>query len=270
MQPMLYIAETAARSAARIILRSFDRVDQLEITEKSKNNFATEVDRKAEKEIIKTLLKAYPNHGILAEESGSDGDNTDERWIIDPLDGTTNYIRGIPHFSISIAFQKDGKIEHGLIYDPLRDEMFTASRGYGARINGKRIRVSKQTKIENALIGTGFPSHDSKDHALYLKTFNAIFKECASMRRAGSAALDLAYVASGRFDGFWENGLSPWDIAAGALIVKEAGGMVADFTGAENFLDNGSIVAGNPRMFKSLLQLIIPELNKDSKKSTVK
>lgn len=259
-QPLLNIAENAARSAAKIIVRSMEHISSLEVTEKGRHDYVTEVDKLAEQEIIRVIQRAYPEHTILAEESGEHHGNTDDVWIIDPLDGTTNYIHGFPHFSTSIAFMQKGKLEAGLVYDILRDEMFTAIRGQGAKLNSQRIRVSQQRKLDQSLLGTGFPYSATHHVKPYLKTFEAIFPNAAGVRRAGSAALDLAYVAAGRLEGFWEFNLNKWDMAAGALIIREAGGLVSDFHGGETYLDSGNIIAGNPRIFKQLLQLILPSL----------
>jgi myo-inositol-1(or 4)-monophosphatase len=258
MQPILNIAVNAARNASKVIMRSIGRLDIRDINEKDKNDFVTEVDKSAEKEIIATLRKSYPDHKIIAEESGISEGSDDFVWIIDPLDGTTNYIHGVPHYAISIAFQYKGKLEHGLIYDPIRNELFLTSRGEGSKLNDRRIRVSSNSRLEHCLIGTGFPFKNLNDFPLYLKTFAEILPNVSGIRRAGSAALDLAYVAAGRFDGFWELGLKQWDIAAGVLMVKEAGGLVSDFLGEEGYLDNGNIIAGNPKIFKALLQIIRP------------
>lgn len=256
MQPILNIAINAARNASRIITRSMGRLEPQHISEKKRNDFVTEVDKAAEREIIATLKKTYPDHKIIAEESGIIEGNEDFVWIIDPLDGTTNYIHGIPHFSVAIAFQYKGKIEHGVVYDPIRNELFTASRGSGAKLNDRRLRVSATMKLENSLIGTGFPFKAPDDIAIYLKMFEGILPSVSGIRRAGSAALDLAYVAAGRFDGFWELGLKEWDMAAGMLMIREAGGLVSDLSGGEDMFGTGNIVAGNPKVFKGLLQLI--------------
>ncbi|MBA2654931.1 MAG: inositol monophosphatase [Gammaproteobacteria bacterium] len=258
MQPILNIAIAAARNASRVIVRSIGRLDAHQISEKDKNDFVTEVDKAAEKEIIQTLKKTYPDHKFIAEESGVQEGNEDFTWIIDPLDGTTNFIHGIPHFAISIAFQYKGKMEHGVIYDPIRNELFVASRGEGARLNDRRIRVSSNIKIERSLLGTGFPFKNLHHIPLYMKIFEHILPQVSGIRRAGSAALDLAYVAAGRFDGFWELGLQQWDMAAGVLMIKEAGGLVCDFSGEENYLSQGDLIAGNPKVFKGLLQMIHP------------
>lgn len=257
MEPMINIAISAARRAGEVIIRKLERIDTLTINEKQANDFVTEVDIQSEQIIIDTIRNAYPNHAILAEESG-EHPGEDVVWIIDPLDGTKNYCHGFPHIAISIAVQIKNKIEHGLIYDPLRQEFFTASRGRGAQLNARRIRVTQRKQLQHALLGTGFPFRDKKLLPVYLKTFESLFMQCGGVRRAGSAALDLAYVAAGRLDGFWEFGLKPWDIAAGTLMIKEAGGLVSDFQGGETYMQSGNIVAGNPKIFKHLLQVLQP------------
>lgn len=260
MKPQVKIAEDAARKAGRIITRSLDKLDSIKITEKSRNDYVTEVDQLAEQEIVKHILTAYPNHHVLGEEGGNQGPESDNVWLIDPLDGTTNFIHGLPHFSISIAMTHKGRLEHGLIYDPVRDEMFTASRGHGAFLNGRRIRVSQQKSLALSLVGTGFPFKHVQHIKPYLKTFENLFPETGGVRRGGSAALDLAYIASGRLDGFWEISLNKWDMAAGVLLVKEAGGLVSDFRGGEAYMESGNIVAGNPKILKSMLKIILPSL----------
>ncbi len=261
MQPLLNIAIRAARSAGDFIVRKMNKLSELQIETKSPNDFVTEVDRQAEVRIIDTLLKAYPNHSILAEESGEIKGDEDYRWIIDPLDGTTNYLHGFPHFAVSIACQHNGRLEHAVIYDPLKQELFTASRGDGATLNNRRIRVTNLKTTKGALLGTGFPFKDRDQLDQFLKLFNEFFASASDIRRAGSAALDLAYVASGRLDGFWESGLQSWDIAAGALLIREAGGIVGDFRGEENYLANGEIIAGNPRLFGDMVRKIQPYLD---------
>ncbi|MDQ2994497.1 MAG: inositol-1-monophosphatase [Pseudomonadota bacterium] len=256
MHPLVTIAENAARSAGQIIVRAADRLDRVTVTEKSANDFVTDIDQEAEQEIIGVIHKAYPNHSILSEESGAIGEDHEIVWIVDPLDGTRNFINGLPHFCVSIAVQIRGKIEHGVIYDPIRDETFTASRGRGAKLNNTRLRISQRTKLEKALVGTGFPFRNTELTETYLNMFTKVFPQTGDIRRGGSAALDLAYVAAGRLDAFWEMDLKIWDIAAGSLLIKEAGGLVSDFTGSENYLESGNIVAGNPKLFKALLQLI--------------
>jgi myo-inositol-1(or 4)-monophosphatase len=262
MSPLINIALRAARAAGNIIVRSMERMDSIQITEKSQNDFVTEVDKQAEQIIIDAIRQAYPNHGILAEESGRlTVANEETVWIIDPLDGTNNYVHGFPHFAVSIAVQHKGKLEHGLIFDPLKQETFIASRGEGARLNDRRIRVSKRTSLQGALLGTGFPFRQFHQLDSYLQTLKTLIPQTVGIRRAGSAALDLAYVAAGRLDGFWEFGLGAWDIAAGAVLIQEAGGLVSDSQGGENYLTTGEVVAGAPKVFKPLLQTVKAELN---------
>ncbi len=263
MEPMINIALRAARKAGENIVRASDDLDRIEIKAKGINNFVTEVDIAAEQEIIYHLRKAYPDHAILAEESGLTGpEDAEFRWIIDPLDGTTNFIRGIPHYAVSIACVYRGKLEHAVVVDPVRHEEFTASRGRGARLNGRRIRVSSLNSLEGALLGTGIPFREHCDDRLepYCKSVESLAGQCAGIRRAGAASLDLAYVAAGRLDAFWEIGLAPWDIAAGALLVREAGGLIAGTDASENYLDSGNIVCGNPKAFKAVLQVVRPLL----------
>ena len=261
MHPTINIAIRAARSAGNLLVRYFDRVDTLKIDTKGMNDFVTEVDRAAEQVIIEVLRKTYPSHGILAEESGNQPGESDYQWIIDPLDGTTNYLHGFPQFSISIALRNKGVLEQALVYDPLREEMFTASRGGGAQLNDRRIRVSSRKSLDGALLGTGFPYRERAHLDAYLGMLKVLISETAGIRRPGSAALDLAYVASGRVDGFWELGLSQWDIAAGALLVKEAGGVVSDFNNGERYLESGNIIAGGIRVHKLMQQRITPYRN---------
>jgi len=264
MHPTLNIAVRAARNAGNIIVRAMEHIERLHIKEKSENDFVTEVDKAAEKEIIRTLLGAFPTHSILAEESGVQGES-DFQWIIDPLDGTTNYVHGFPQFAVSIALKNKQTIEQAVIYDPLRQELFTASRGRGAHLNDRRIRVTSRRTLEGALLGTGFPFKQQEHLDTYLATFKALFPMTAGIRRAGSAALDLAYVAAGRLDGFWELGLNPWDIAAGVLLIEEAGGFITDFSGNRNFMESGNVIAANPRIHKEMLDLIQPELTENLK-----
>ena len=259
MHPTLNIAVRAARRAGNFIARSVEEIDRLDITTKSPNDFVSDVDRKAEQLIIETLREAFPDHSILAEESGEQGDG-DFQWIIDPLDGTTNFLHGFPQFAVSIALRHKGRLEQAVVYDPTRQELFTASRGAGAQLNDRRLRVSNRKGLEGALLGTGFPFKQQQYLDAYLATFKALFPMTAGIRRPGSAALDLAYVAAGRLDGFWEIGLQPWDMAAGALLVQEAGGLVSDFGGGNDFMETGNLVAGNPKVFKAMLQAIRPHL----------
>jgi myo-inositol-1(or 4)-monophosphatase len=254
---MLNIAVRAARSAGNIIIRNLGRLDQLSVHSKERNDFVTEVDRQAEQEIIHTLRKAYPGHAILAEESGEQGQD-EFQWVIDPLDGTTNFLHGFPHFSVSIALRHRRRLEQAVIYDPIQQELFTATRGSGAHLNDRRIRVSSRPRLEGALLGTGFPLRAEQHLDSYLDMFRALLPQTAGIRRAGSAALDLAYVASGRLDGFWEIGLSEWDMAAGVLLVQEAGGLSGDLLGGHDYLRSGNIVSANPKMFTAILKTIRP------------
>jgi myo-inositol-1(or 4)-monophosphatase len=263
MQPMLTIALKAARRAGEIIARSMDQLDTVRVDEKSANDFVTEVDRASEREIIGLLKKTYPDHAFLGEESGASGAaNADYRWIVDPLDGTTNFIHGIPHFCVSIACEYRGQLEHAVVLDPIRREEFTASRGRGAQLNGRRIRVSDRKSLDGALIGTGIPFKSRCEAQIpeFMQTLQAVAEKTAGVRRAGAAALDLAYIAAGRLDAFWEMALAPWDIAAGTLLIREAGGLISDFNGGNNYMENGNIVCGNPKCFKGLLQIVQPQL----------
>ena len=257
MHPTLNIAVRAARSAGNVIIRNLDRLDSLAVHTKDRNDFVTEVDQKAEQEIIYILRKAFPDHGILAEESGlREGD--DYQWIIDPLDGTTNFLHGFPQFAVSIALRHKGRLEQGVVYDPLRQELFTATRGAGAMLNDRRLRVTKRKSLEGALLGTGFPFKAQHHLDTYLDMFRALFPYTSGIRRPGAAALDLAYVASGRLDGFWEIGLNTWDMAAGVLLIQEAGGLSSDFLGGHNYLESGNLVAGSPKVFTDILKAIRP------------
>ena len=256
LHPMLNTAITAARAAGAIINRASLDVDAVEITVKQANDFVTGVDKAAEEIIINTLLEAYPQHGIWAEESGQQHGqkNAEFVWIIDPLDGTTNFIHGFPVYCVSIALAHKNVMQQAVIYDPSRNDLFYASRGRGAYLNEKRIRVSQRKQLQNALISTGFPFRPGDDHDKYLNMFKDIMTSCAGVRRPGAAALDLAYVAAGYADGFFETGLQPWDIAAGALLVTEAGGLIGNFTGnAENFLEQKELIAGNPKIYGQLV-----------------
>ncbi|MDH3714883.1 MAG: inositol monophosphatase [Gammaproteobacteria bacterium] len=254
MHPMLNMAIRAARAAGDVIIRHVERVDTLRIERKQRYDFVSEVDRLAEHEIISIAHKAYPDHGILAEESGRQSGN-DYLWIIDPLDGTTNFLHGMPHFAVSIAIQHKQHIEHGVIYDPMRQELFTASRGAGAQLNNRRIRVSKLRHLHDALLGTGFPFREGQPLSNYLAVQETFMQRTAGIRRPGAAALDLAYVAAGRFDGFWEANLNLWDIAAGVLLVREAGGLVGSLDGSDDYLESGNVLAANPHIFMEMLNV---------------
>jgi len=262
MHPMLNTAVKAARSAGKIIVHGSQNLDRLTVTAKRENDFVSEIDQKAEKIIIQTLLDAYPTHAILAEESGASGSTgeAEYQWVIDPLDGTTNFLHGFPQYAVSIALAHNGVLSQAVIYDSARNDLYTASRGGGAFLNDRRLRVSKRKQLDDALIGTGFPYRDFTHLDAYMAMLRDMLQKTAGVRRPGSAALDLAYTAAGRLDGFWEIGLSKWDIAAGCLMIQESGGLVSDFSGNENYLESGNIVAGSPRVFNQLLQTLAPHL----------
>jgi myo-inositol-1(or 4)-monophosphatase len=256
MHPMLNIAIRAARAAGDSIVREMDRVSDISVDLKGKNDFVTEVDKQAEYIIIETIKNAYPDHAFLAEESGKSGDS-EYVWIIDPLDGTTNFLHGFPHFAVSIALQYKGRLDQAVIYDPVKQELFTASQGKGAQLNSKKIRLSSQKTIDGALLGTGFPFKEEHDMDRFIDNVKSFFPKAAGIRRAGAASLDLAYVACGRLDGFWEYDLKPWDIAAGALLVQEAGGISCEPTGGTNYIDTGDIISSNPKLLKAMLKSIV-------------
>jgi len=261
MHPALNIMVKAARRASQIINRASHDIEHLKITTKQQSDYVTEVDKAAEAAIIEVLREAYPDYGILAEESGQaagDGAGNDYQWVIDPLDGTTNFIHGFPQYSVSIGLTYKGQLNQAVVYDTTRNEMFTASKGGGAFLNERRIRVTKCLKLEVALLGTGFPYRVFTHVDAYMGMFKEFTQRSSGLRRAGSAALDLAYVACGRLDGFWEFGLSPWDMAAGSLLITEAGGLVGDLSGGESYMKSGHIVAGSPRVFAQMLQVIEP------------
>lgn len=261
MHPMLNIAVRAARGAGNIIARACGQLDMVQSIQKGTNDFVTNVDKEAEQAIVNILRKSYPDHDIIAEEGGEYSNNgSDYQWIIDPLDGTTNFIKGIPHFAVSIALRHRGKLDQAVVFDPLRGEVFTASRGAGAQLNGRRIRVTSMPDLGGTVLATGFPFKHKHHLDAYTETFKTFFTEAADIRRTGSAALDLAYVAAGRFDGFWEIGLKPWDTAAGELLVREAGGLVSDFVGGNNHLKSGNIVAASPKVLQAMLKGMRPHL----------
>ena len=257
MHPMVNIAVRAARSAGNIITRHMDRLDRLTIEAKGDNDFVSEVDRMAEDEIRAILQQAYPEHAVVGEERGG-VETADYVWLVDPLDGTTNFLRGIPHCAVSIALKHRGALEAGVIYDPIRQELWTANRGGGCSFEGRRMRIHPRPSIDNALLGTGFPLRSRDFHDAYLGMFGDVFRRAGDLRRAGAAALDLAYVACGRLDGFWEIGLQPWDMGAGALMIREAGGIVGDFAGGDQYLETGNIIAGSPKLFADLVRTIGP------------
>lgn len=259
-EPIINIATDAARSAGNLIIRAMSRMDKVKISEKGPNDFVTETDQRVEREIISIIHKAYPSHAILGEESGEIAGD-DYTWIIDPIDGTRNFIHGFPHFAVSIAFAYKNKIEHGVIYDPVRQDLFVATRGKGAFLNDRRIRVSTCKTINESLLGTGFAyRHTDAEDPAPMNIMQTIMPISGDIRRAGAATLDLAYVACGRLDGFWEMGLKLWDIAAGILLVKEAGGMVCDLHGGEDYLKTGNVVAANPVLMRQLIKTMKPHL----------
>ncbi len=263
MHPYLNIAVKAARLAGTIIVRNLEQLDKIPIYEKGKNDFVTHVDRAAESAIIDTIQKAYPDHSILGEESGYHPGN-EFTWVIDPLDGTSNYIHGFPQFAVSIAIKQKGHIEHGVIYDPLSQDLYTASRGGGAQLNNRRIRVSSRESLQGSLIGSAYSGYDREGNAQelsHIKIFDTLFKQGADLRNIGSAALNLCYVASGRLDGFWESDLKEWDIAAGVIIVREAGGFVSDYNGENGFLESGNIIAGTRKVYSELSLIIQNDSN---------
>ena len=257
MQPLLNIAIRAARRAGDLIVRNVDRVPSLDVRSKSRNDFVSEIDQAAERDIIETIRRSHPDHGFLGEESGRSGGD-EFIWIIDPLDGTTNFLHGFPTFAVSLACQYRGRLEHGVIYDPMRQELFTTSRGDGAQLDGKRIRVSKQAGLEGALIGTGFPYRaNARWIDEYLAMLKAVMQQTAGIRRPGAASLDLAYVAAGRIDGFWEIGLNAWDTAAGTLLITEAGGRIGTLSGGE-YQQGGNVIAGTPKVYEALVEALRP------------
>ncbi|KXW55291.1 inositol monophosphatase [Ferrovum sp. PN-J185] len=255
MHPMLNTAVKAARRAGHIINRAALDLERLKVAKKGPADYVSEIDKMAEEAIISVLQDAYPDHSFLGEESGALG-QSDYQWIIDPIDGTTNFIHGFPMYAVSIALAHKGVLTQGVIYDPVKNDLFTATRGAGAYLNERRIRVSQQIKMEDALIGSGFPYSSMENQERYMRMLSVIMRESAGIRRPGSAALDLAYVAAGRYDGFWELGLKPWDMAAGVLLIQEAGGLVTDLDGEQRYLETGHIVAGNPKIFSQLLTLV--------------
>ena len=260
LHPMLNVAVNAARKAGSIINRASLDLDVLKVTTKSVNDFVTEVDQVAEQAIIETLLTAYPGHGILAEESGRahGAKNSEYVWIIDPLDGTTNFIHGLPFYAVSIALAHRDQVQQAVVYDPTRNDLFYASKGRGAFLNDKRLRVSKRTRMAESLIGTGFPFRKGDNFQRYVKMFEEVMQNCAGVRRPGAAALDLCYVAAGYYDGFFETGLNPWDIAAASLMITEAGGLIGNFTGESDFMYQREVLAGNPKVYGQMVSILAP------------
>ncbi len=260
LHPMLNIAVKAARAAGAIINRAALDIELLKVARKGPNDFVSEVDRAAEQAIIDILLEAYPGHGVLAEESGRErgAKHSEYLWIIDPLDGTTNFLHGFPVYAVSIALAHRGVVQQAVVYDPTRNDLFIASRGRGAFLNDRRLRVSKRTRLADSLVGTGFPFRKGDNFARYVRMFEEVMQACAGLRRPGAAALDLCYVAAGWYDGFFEMGLNPWDAAAGSLMITEAGGLVGNFTGEADFLYQREVVAGNPKVYGQLVQILQP------------
>jgi myo-inositol-1(or 4)-monophosphatase len=263
MHPILNIGVRAARRAGDLIVRHINQLDAIKVDSKGRNDFVSEVDRMAEQDIIRTVQRSYPDHAFLAEESGASGD-AEYVWIIDPLDGTTNFLHGFPVFCVSIAVMHRGRLEHGVIFDPLRNELFTTSRGAGATVDGRKMRVSDTRLMEKSLIGTGYPyRQDPAGLDAYLGMLKDAMLATSGVRRPGAAALDLAYVAAGRLDGFWEIGLNIWDVAAGALMIQECGGIITDLAGGEGWQQSGNVLAGNPKIHEALQKLIEPHLTQD-------
>ncbi len=257
MQAHLNTAVQVARKAGDVAAGYFNRAERLDVRSKGRNEFVTQVDQAAEQIIIDGIRERYPDHAFLAEEGGAQGEH-DYRWVIDPLDGTTNFVHGMPVFAVSIALEVRGQLEAAVIYDPTRQEIFTALRGDGAQLEGRRIRVSKQNTLAGALVGTGFPYRaDEQTMDRYLRMLKPVLQQTAGIRRPGAAALDLAYLAAGRIDGFWEFGLKPWDMAAGVLMIREAGGIVSELDGADNLLATGNVVAGTPKVHDALKTLLL-------------
>lgn len=255
MHPMLNIGIRAARAAGDHIVRNMDRIEGLNVSSKGLNDFVSEVDKHAEAIIIDVIHKSYPGHSILAEESGQHGTH-EFQWIVDPLDGTTNFLHGFPHFAVSIALEYRGELDQAVVYDPVKQELFSASKGSGAYLNNRRIRVSQLNSLKGALLGTGFPFGDSDKLEIFIESFRAVFPMTAGIRRAGTASLDLAYVACGRLDGFWEYGLKTWDMAAGALLVKEAGGIISSITGDNDYLTGGDVLCANSKIYQQMHELL--------------
>ncbi|MGK2946427.1 MAG: inositol-1-monophosphatase [Candidatus Malihini olakiniferum] len=263
MHPMLNIAARAVRKSGNLIAKNYENPDAVEASQKSSNDFFTNVDRNAERLIIEMIHTSYPQHTIISEECGElIGEDDTVQWIIAPLDGTTNFVKRLPHFAVSIAVRIKGRTVVAVVYDPMRNELFTATRGQGAQLNGYRLRSSNARDLEGTILATGFPFKQKQHATSYINIASALFTTCADFRRIGSTALDLVYVAAGRVDGFFEIGLKPLNFAAGELIVREAGGVVTDFVGSNNYLSSGNLVAGNPRVVQSILYTIRKEFSK--------
>ncbi len=260
MNALQNVAVMAARRGGNVLMRHLKQLDRIKVEKKGHNDFVSEADRAAEAAVIQVIQKHYPDHAILAEESGGQGES-DTVWIIDPLDGTTNFLHGFPQFCVSVGVQIKGRTEAAAVYDPMRQELFAAARGDGATLDDRKIRVSGRTDLSHALIGTGFPFRQADmDIGPYLEMLGKVVRSTAGVRRPGAAALDLCYVAAGRLDGFWETGLKPWDLAAGSLIIREAGGIVSGLDGSENYLDTGHVLCGTPRIYAGLARLCAHEI----------
>jgi len=261
-QPLVNVAVQAARRAGDLTHRYLSRLDRIPITEKARHDYVSEVDRACEAEIVREIRRLYPDHAILAEESGATGDS-ENVWIIDPLDGTSNYLHGIPHYAISIAMQIKGRTEHAVVYDPVREELFTASRGRGAVLNNQKLRVSPRIGLSGSILATALPFRQRDKLDTCMAVLGDVFSQAEDIRRAGAASLDLAYVAAGRLDGYWEIGLQPWDVAAGALLVREAGGVVQDFSGSDAVETSGSIIAAPFKLMAPLQRIINSHWHQD-------
>lgn len=259
MHPMLNTAVKAARRAGKVIMRYANQLDRLTVESKGRNDFVSQVDRDAEAEIINVIHRAYPDHAILAEETGQQG-KSDYLWIVDPLDGTTNYLHAYPQYAVSIGIYYQNKPYQAVVFDPLKNDLYTASRGGGAQLNERRMRVSGMVHLDHALLATGFPFRSMEHLEVFINTLRALLPRVSGVRRAGSASLDLAHVACGKLDGFWEFGLSPWDIAAGGLLIQEAGGLVSDFRGGQNYLESGNVLVGTPKIYDEIFNLLQPHL----------
>ena len=255
--PHMNVAIAAAEKAGEFMRRNLLHVSSIPVTRKARHDYVSDVDRACEAEIVREITRFYPDHAILAEESGASGES-DYQWIIDPLDGTSNYLHGLPHFAVSISQQFKGRTEHAVVYDPIRDEMFTATRGSGAYMNKERIRVSQRTELEGAILATAFPFRKREHMPVYMDIFNSIWEQAEDFRRAGTASLDLAWTAAGRVDGFFEIGLKPWDVSAGALLVREAGGVANDFSGSDKVEESDSILAAPYKLMTELRRIIEP------------
>ena len=267
--PFLNTAIEAAHKGGDLIMKYRDRIDSIPVERKSRGDYASEIDRACEETIRAELKRRYPTHAIIGEEAGKSGDGNENVWLVDPIDGTSNYLRGIPHYAVSIALVVRGRIEHGVVYDPVRDELFAASRGQGATLNNRRVRVSGRNSLSGAIVAAAFPFRQRRLMPAYFAMFNEMFEQCDDVRRAGAASLDLAYVACGRLDGYWELALKPWDTAAGGLLVQEAGGVVMDIAGGENWLESGHVLAAPFKLVTPMRRAIEPHLTESMRARTI-